>query len=70
LKPLALILPQRKSWYASLKIPMPINLKALQIAHEEGVKTIFNPAPARPQLPEELYQLSDIFCPMKLKPSF
>lgn len=46
-----------------LEIPMPINLKALQIAHEEGVKTIFNPAPARPQLPEELYQLSDIFCP-------
>jgi ribokinase len=27
------------------------------------VKTIFNPAPARPNLPEELYHLSDIFCP-------
>jgi len=46
-----------------LEIPMEINLKALQIAREEGVRTIFNPAPARPQLPEELYRLSDIFCP-------
>jgi ribokinase len=46
-----------------LEIPLEINLTALRIARQEGVKTIFNPAPARPSLPEELYSLSDIFCP-------
>jgi ribokinase len=46
-----------------LEIPVDITLAALSIARQEGVTTIFNPAPARPNLPEELYQLSDIFCP-------
>jgi ribokinase len=46
-----------------LEIPVDITLAALRIARQEGVTTIFNPAPARPSLPEELYQLSDIFCP-------
>ena len=46
-----------------LEIPLEINMAALRLAREEGVKTIFNPAPARPELPEELCQLSDIFCP-------
>jgi len=46
-----------------LEIPLPITLAALRIAREEGVTAIFNPAPARPDLPDELYQLSDIFCP-------
>lgn len=46
-----------------LEIPVEITLAALRIARQEGVSTIFNPAPARPSLPDELYQLSDIFCP-------
>jgi ribokinase len=46
-----------------LEIPLEINLAALRIARQEGVTTIFNPAPARPDLPQEVYQLSDIFCP-------
>jgi ribokinase len=46
-----------------LEIPLDINLAALRIAREEGVKTIFNPAPARSEIPEEFYRLSDIFCP-------
>jgi ribokinase len=46
-----------------LEIPVEITLAALRIARQEGVITIFNPAPARSSLPEELYQLSDIFCP-------
>lgn len=46
-----------------LEIPLEITLAALRVARQEEVKTIFNPAPARPNLPEELYQLSDIFCP-------
>jgi ribokinase len=46
-----------------LEIPVEITLAALRIARQEGVTTIFNPAPARPELPDELFQLSDIFCP-------
>jgi ribokinase len=46
-----------------LEIPVEITLAALRIARREGVTTIFNPAPARPDLPDELFQLSDIFCP-------
>jgi ribokinase len=46
-----------------LEIPVEITLAALRIARREGVTTIFNPAPARPELPDELFQLSDIFCP-------
>lgn len=46
-----------------LEIPLEISLAALRIAREEGVKTIFNPAPARLEIPQEFYQLSDIFCP-------
>ncbi len=46
-----------------LEIPLEINLAALRIARQEGVRTILNPAPARPNLPDELYRLSDIFCP-------
>ena len=46
-----------------LEIPMNITLAALRISRQEGIKTIFNPAPARDNLPDEVYQLSDIFCP-------
>jgi len=46
-----------------LEIPLEISLAAMKVAHEEGVTTIFNPAPARPELPDEIYRLCDIFCP-------
>jgi ribokinase len=46
-----------------LEIPVETTLAALRIARQAGVTAIFNPAPARPSLPEELYRLSDIFCP-------
>ncbi|MEZ4675639.1 MAG: ribokinase [Caldilineaceae bacterium] len=39
------------------------SLAALRIAHEAGVQTIFNPAPAQPDLPAGAYALCDIFCP-------
>ena len=52
-----------KIMVCQLEIPLEINLAALRIARQEEVQTIFNPAPARPELPDELYQLSDIFCP-------
>ncbi len=46
-----------------LEIPLNLTLKALAVAREEGVLTIFNPAPAQAELPAELYELSDIICP-------
>jgi ribokinase len=46
-----------------LELPVETSLAALRIAREEGVRTIFNPAPAREKLPEELYRLSDVLCP-------
>jgi ribokinase len=46
-----------------LEIPVETTLAALRVARQEGVTAIFNPAPARPSLPDELYHLSDIFCP-------
>jgi ribokinase len=46
-----------------LEIPVELTVAALRIAREESVRTICNPAPAREQLPEELYRLSDVICP-------
>ncbi len=46
-----------------LEIPLEITLHALRLAREAGTTTILNPAPARAELPEELYRLSDVFCP-------
>jgi ribokinase len=46
-----------------LEVPVAVSLAALRLARQEGVRTIFNPAPARPELPPEIYALSDILCP-------
>ena len=46
-----------------LEIPLDTTMAALRIAREEGVKSILNPAPARPDLSDDIYPLSDIFCP-------
>lgn len=45
------------------EVPLETTLTALRIGRAAGVTTIFNPAPARAELPPEAYQLSDIFCP-------
>jgi ribokinase len=46
-----------------LEVPVAVSLAALRLARQEGVRTIFNPAPARTELPPEIYALSDILCP-------
>jgi ribokinase len=38
-------------------------LTALRLAHDAGVTTIFNPAPAQSEIPAELYPHIDILCP-------
>jgi ribokinase len=46
-----------------LEIPVETTLLALRVARAEGTRTVLNPAPARPDLPDELLGLSDVFCP-------
>jgi len=46
-----------------LEVPLEVSLAAMRIAREEKVTTIFNPAPGRPGLPDELFRLSDFLCP-------
>ena len=46
-----------------LEIPVEISLEALKVAREVGTKSIFNPAPARSDLPSEMFSLCDIITP-------
>ncbi len=45
------------------ELPLDTVLAALRIARAAGVMTVFNPAPARGELPDEACALSDILCP-------
>ncbi|XP_029982524.1 ribokinase isoform X2 [Sphaeramia orbicularis] len=45
-----------------LEISPKTSLQALQMARESKVKTVFNPAPAIPDLDPEFYRVSDVFC--------
>ncbi|XP_024865251.1 ribokinase isoform X2 [Kryptolebias marmoratus] len=45
-----------------LEINPQISFQALQMAHDNKVKTIFNPAPAIPDLEYSFYGVSDVFC--------
>ncbi len=46
-----------------MEVPMEANMAALRMARGAGVTTIFNSAPVSSEVPEEVYRLSDIFCP-------
>jgi ribokinase len=46
-----------------LEVELETTLAALRLAREEGCRTVFNPAPSRSDLPEEIYALSDVICP-------
>jgi ribokinase len=46
----------------SLEIPLPVALAALRIAHEHGVRTLLNPAPAI-ELPAEAWGWIDVVTP-------
>eukprot|EP00696_Hemimastix_kukwesjijk_P014819 gnl/Hemi2/28866_TR9576_c0_g1_i1.p1 gnl/Hemi2/28866_TR9576_c0_g1~~gnl/Hemi2/28866_TR9576_c0_g1_i1.p1 ORF type:complete len:335 (+),score=91.78 gnl/Hemi2/28866_TR9576_c0_g1_i1:35-1006(+) len=52
-----------------LEVPVPATVEALRQARQGGVVTIMNPAPALPDLPAELLQLSDFFCPNETEAS-
>ncbi|HEY9744026.1 MAG TPA: ribokinase [Coleofasciculaceae cyanobacterium] len=52
-----------------LEIPLPAVLAAAQAARQAGVKVILDPAPARTDIPRELYQLVDIITPNEIEAS-
>lgn len=56
------VLRQAKVLICQLEISPQVSLKALRMAREAGVKTVFNPAPAIPSLDVEFYRVSDVFC--------
>ena len=45
-----------------IEVPLETSIEAMRIAKAAGVRTIFNPAPAR-TLPQEIIELSDILAP-------
>lgn len=45
-----------------IEVPLETSIEAMRIAKAAGVRTIFNPAPAR-SLPKEIIELSDIIAP-------
>ncbi|MEM7125022.1 MAG: ribokinase [Chloroflexota bacterium] len=54
---------QTKMVVCQLECQLETSLAALKVGRDAGILTILNPAPARQELPDEAYQLSDIFCP-------
>ncbi len=48
---------------AQWEVPMACVVEAFRIARAAKVRTIFNPAPARGALPDELWGLIDVLCP-------
>uniref|UniRef100_A0A8C7JS18 Ribokinase n=1 Tax=Oncorhynchus kisutch TaxID=8019 RepID=A0A8C7JS18_ONCKI len=45
-----------------LEVSPHTSLQALLLAQENNMKTIFNPAPAIPDLHSDFYRVSDVFC--------
>ncbi len=45
-----------------MEIPLQISVDAMRIAGNAGLISIFNPAPARRDVPDELYSLIDVLC--------
>ncbi|XP_033843954.1 ribokinase isoform X1 [Periophthalmus magnuspinnatus] len=62
LKDIQASLSRAKVLVCQLEISPQTSLKAMCMAQESGVKTIFNPAPAIEFLDEEFYKVSDVFC--------
>jgi ribokinase len=63
------LLPQAKVVLLDLGIPMPAILAAAREAHNSDCTVILDPAPARHNLPAELYNLVDIITPNRIEAS-
>ncbi|XP_012869034.1 PREDICTED: ribokinase isoform X2 [Dipodomys ordii] len=62
LKEAANVISRAKVMICQLEITPATSLEALTMAHSNGVKTLFNPAPAIADLDPQFYSLSDVFC--------
>ncbi|CAD7684937.1 unnamed protein product [Nyctereutes procyonoides] len=62
LKKAATTINKAKVMICQLEITPETSLEALTMAHSNGVKTLFNPAPAIADLDPRFYTLSDVFC--------
>ncbi|XP_058019258.1 ribokinase [Ahaetulla prasina] len=62
LKKAAHVIAEAKVMVCQLEIIPAISLEALKMAHTNGVKTLFNPAPAIADLDSQFYTYSDIIC--------
>jgi ribokinase len=52
-----------------LEVPLPAVVCAAQVARQSGVTVILDPAPARADIPPELYSLVDIITPNEIEAS-
>ncbi|XP_064428103.1 ribokinase isoform X2 [Mirounga angustirostris] len=62
LREAARTISRAKVMICQLEITPETSLEALTMAHSNGVKTLFNPAPAIADLDPRFYRLSDVFC--------
>ncbi|XP_027955172.1 ribokinase isoform X8 [Eumetopias jubatus] len=62
LREAARTISRAKVMICQLEITPETSLEALTMAHSNGVKTLFNPAPAVADLDPRFYTLSDVFC--------
>jgi ribokinase len=63
------VLPQAKVLMLQLEIPLPMVVAAAKAAKAVGVTVMLDPAPARSDLPDELYSLVDIITPNQIETS-
>lgn len=63
------VLPKAKVLLLQLEIPLPAVVAAAKVAKQAGVTVILDPAPARSDLPPELYSLVDIITPNQVEAS-
>jgi ribokinase len=64
---LALLLPQAKVLLLQLEVPIDAVVMAAKAAKRAGVLVLLDPAPARPDLPVELYSLVDMITPNQIE---
>ncbi|MGE5657157.1 MAG: ribokinase [Actinomycetota bacterium] len=63
------LLAEATALLLQLEIPLAMVQAAAQIAHQAGVKVILDPAPARADIPADLYPLIDIITPNEVEAS-
>ena len=63
------LLPGAAALLLQLEIPLPVVIAAAQAARQAGVRVILDPAPAKGDIPPELYPLVDMITPNEIEAS-